>query len=255
MRTRRGGAAKSAAGEPAVRHAAKEFCYADAALDLRLFRGDRTSVSADCRRPHHREDSGKGREARAGVCVLLGRKQADGRYVAPACRCDLASRLAIQARIANRFRNAAQRLPDATHLFGKGSRPQQSPSSSKLRGGCVLRLLSNSVRSDDDTLTLTQKDLAKMLGVRCLDRDPRRPRSAESRADPLPRARQTGFNRAGAGGGFVVVLQAAASGCSRAPMSDSWRPPMSQTCPGPCRDLFSTAPDGTLACVAHSTVM
>jgi hypothetical protein len=122
----------------------------------------------------------------------------------------------------------------------------------ELEGRYVLRILCKYVRSDDDALTFTQKYLAKMLGARRLDRDPRCPRSAESRADPLPRARRDR-------GSTVQRLETASSKCYKRLLP---RTHERQLAPVDEPDLsgrrarpLQQEPDGTLACVAHSTVM
>jgi hypothetical protein len=151
-----------------------------------------------------------------------------------------------------RSRSAAQRLPGAKHWFENGSRPQRSPASSNLRGAMYFGYCANTSGA-----TTTRSPSRRSTSPRCWARAAS---TVTLGARALQRAGLIRYREHAETGvqpyrGWRRLRRSATSGCSRAPMSDSWRPSMSRTSPGAGLDLFSMEPDGTLACVAHSTVM
>jgi hypothetical protein len=171
MRTRREVGAKSAAGEPAVRHTA-EGSATLMRLASRLFRGNRTSVSADCRRLDHGKIAtvrlgGLSRKSTfsstANMWWPLHDAGAPLRSGTHACRSGgTASNPELDATPARQPSVRSGSAPDRSR--------QQHP---QVEECCVIRLLCNYDRSDGDILNLnTEVPRREMPGVCCPDRWP-----------------------------------------------------------------------------------
>jgi hypothetical protein len=180
MRTRREVGAKSAAGEPAVRHTA-EGSATLMRLALRLFRGNRTSVSADCRRLDH----GKIATVRLGGLsrnrLSPRRRTCGGRCTTPVRRSVLAPTLAVQEgpRVT---RNWTRRLPGSQAFVREALQTAAGSSILKLRSAVSSGFCATTTGAMAIYSTLIPKYLAERCracaaptgGLRC-------PPSAESR--------------------------------------------------------------------------
>ena len=227
MRTRREGGSRPISRRGACGSSrGRGLCYANAAPALRLFRGDRTSVSADCRRLDH----GKIATVRLeGLSRNLPSPRAN--MWSAAARHRRAARawhLRLPSRSGPRvIRNWARRQPGSQAFVREALQTAAGTSILEIEERCVLGLLRNYDRSDGRYTHLNAKYLVEMPGVCCLDGGLRCPPSAESRADSLPRGCRPGARQHGAGDGFIKVLtchvQTGTRGGSPAPMSDSRR--------------------------------